>query len=327
MQGEPLYAFPLGQGKKKVMMWSQMHGNESTTTKALWDLVNFLLSGADLAQTLMAQCRLMIVPMLNPDGALAYTRENANGVDLNRDAQDLTQPESRAIRQLFDRFLPDHCFNLHDQRTLFGAGASGRPATISFLSPACDASRKLGPNRKVAMQIIAAMDARLQTIIPGQVGRFDDSFNANCIGDTFQMAGVPTLLFEAGHQGSDYQREDSREFMFQALLAALETIALDGHQAFSVEDYFRIPENEKRFYDIILLRPESVDPKLEGRKVGIRYREELRSGKIEFVPEVVAIGALEGHFAHLELETLDSKDFGPESVREDIVKLIQEFEN
>jgi murein tripeptide amidase MpaA len=30
------------------------------------------------------------IPMLNPDGAALYTRENANKVDLNRDSQ-LTQ--------------------------------------------------------------------------------------------------------------------------------------------------------------------------------------------------------------------------------------------
>jgi murein tripeptide amidase MpaA len=38
--------------------------------------------------------------MLNPDGAKTYTRENANKVDLNRDSQDLTQPESKILRKL-----------------------------------------------------------------------------------------------------------------------------------------------------------------------------------------------------------------------------------
>jgi len=312
----------MGHGKKKVLMWSQMHGNESTTTKAVWDLVNFLLSGEALAGMLLDQCSLMIVPMLNPDGALAYTRENYSGVDLNRDAQALTQPESRAIRRLFESFGPGHCFNLHDQRSLFGAGSSGRPATISFLSPASDGSRSLTPNRKEAMEIIAAMDARLQSMIPGQVGRFDDSFNANCIGDAFQMSGVPTILFEAGHYGLDYQRERSREFMFHALLTALETIALDGPYTFSVEDYFRIPENQKLFFDILVHRPGLINPGLEGQKVGIRYREELNGGEVAFVPEVAEIGPLGGYFAHRDFETIDSKDLESQSIREKIVKLL-----
>jgi hypothetical protein len=39
--------------------------------------------------------------------------------------------------------------------------------------------------------------------IPGQVSRFDDGFNINCIGDKFQ-SHVPTILFEAGHFQDDY---------------------------------------------------------------------------------------------------------------------------
>ena len=58
--------------------------------------------------------------MLNPDGATLYTRANANAVDLNRDSQDLTQPARRVLRATFERFKPDYCFNLHDQRTIFG---------------------------------------------------------------------------------------------------------------------------------------------------------------------------------------------------------------
>jgi hypothetical protein len=39
----------------------------------------------------------------------------------------------------------------------------------------------------------------LQRYIPGQIGRFDDSFNL--VLEYFQAMGVPTLLFEAGHFG------------------------------------------------------------------------------------------------------------------------------
>jgi hypothetical protein len=47
-----------------------------------------------------------------------YTRLNANEVDLNRDSQNLTQPESKVLREIFDLFQPHYCFNLHDQRTI-----------------------------------------------------------------------------------------------------------------------------------------------------------------------------------------------------------------
>jgi murein tripeptide amidase MpaA len=90
----PIYSYTIGTGKTKILLWSQMHGNESTTTKALLDLLLFLNSGTKEAQVFLSHFTLLCFPILNPDGALAYTRENANGIDLNRDAQNLSQPES-----------------------------------------------------------------------------------------------------------------------------------------------------------------------------------------------------------------------------------------
>jgi hypothetical protein len=48
-----------------------------------------------------------IVPTLNPDGYVAFTRENANGVNLNRDGLAETQPETRAFFALLDAVHPD----------------------------------------------------------------------------------------------------------------------------------------------------------------------------------------------------------------------------
>ena len=98
VNGVVINAFKLGAGNKKILMWSQMHGNESTTTKALCDMFKFLGSKEPLAHTILKHCTLMIVPILNPDGATVYTRENINKIDLNRDAKNLSQPESRALR-------------------------------------------------------------------------------------------------------------------------------------------------------------------------------------------------------------------------------------
>ena len=38
--GKPIHIIGLGKGKTKILAWSQMHGNESTTTKAVFDLLN-----------------------------------------------------------------------------------------------------------------------------------------------------------------------------------------------------------------------------------------------------------------------------------------------
>tara|TARA_R110002012_G_scaffold30859_1_gene93250 strand:- start:5247 stop:6350 length:1104 start_codon:yes stop_codon:yes gene_type:complete len=326
VNGADILAFKMGSGDKKVLMWSQMHGNESTTTKAVWDMVNFLQSNEPLAKTILKECTLMILPMLNPDGAEIYTRENANKVDLNRDAKSLTQPESMAFRKLFESFQPDFCFNLHDQRTLFSAGETNKPATVSFLSPSSNKERHITPSREVGMKLIVAMNTMLQDLVPGQVGRYDDGFNDNCIGDTLQMLGVPTILFEAGHYPKDYEREKTRELIFLSIVEALKTIATDKINDFKTGDYFSIPENDKLFFDVLVYNPDIVNTEFEaGHSVGIRYKEVLVHEKIVFRPEIAEIGPLTGFYGHQTLECIDSKDFGFPSTQKEILNLLLRF--
>ncbi|MHA7862857.1 M14 family metallopeptidase [Flagellimonas marinaquae] len=328
VKGIALHAFSLGKGPKKILMWSQMHGNESTTTKAVWDMVNFLDSEDKMAVEILQKCTLMVVPMLNPDGAAAYTRENNNEIDLNRDAKNLSQPESISLRQLFDAFQPDFCFNLHDQRTLFSAGQNNRPATVSFLSPASNPERDITPNREMAMKLIVAMNRRLQKIIPGQVGRYDDGFNDNCVGDTFQMLGVPTVLFEAGHFPNDYEREKTREFIFISLVEALLTIAKEEIDMFKTDDYFSIPNNYKLFFDVLVKNPKLVNEAFATEQsVGIRFKEVLDGKTIVFRPEIAEIGVLEGFYGHQTIECIDTKDFGFSSEQQEILDLLREFKN
>jgi len=136
----PIHTLQLGVGKTRVLMWSQMHGNESTTTKAIFDV---LLAFQD--------------EDLPPDGAHLYTRNNANDVDLNRDSQTQSQPESVVLKELFERFNPDICFNLHGQRTIFGFEDTGAPSVLSFLSPSADSDRSITLSRKRSMSIITSI--------------------------------------------------------------------------------------------------------------------------------------------------------------------------
>ena len=291
---ETIYALTFGSGPKKILMWSQMHGNESTTTKALFDIFNFLNSEHDLAKSILSSCTIKVIPILNPDGAKAYTRLNANGIDLNRDAQNLSQPESNVLKTVFNAFKPDFCFNLHGQRTIFSAGKTNRPATVSFLAPAQDQQCTITGNRKRAMEIIAVMNANLQLQIPNQVGLYDDAFNNNCVGDTFQSHNIPTLLFEAGHYKNDYSRDLVRSYVFQSLLVAIQYIASVDVEGTAYKPYFDIPMNEKLFYDIIIRNSETND-------IGILYEERLIDGGITFVPKIEKISDLSAFYAHKEL--------------------------
>ncbi|MFT7429260.1 MAG: murein tripeptide amidase MpaA, partial [Nonlabens sp.] len=111
-----IYGLKIGSGKVKILAWSQMHGNESSTTRAICEL----LRSSDL-EHMLENIELYIIPILNPDGADNWTRVNANNVDLNRDAVLLSQPESIVLRKVFDDFQPHYCFNLHGQRSIYGS--------------------------------------------------------------------------------------------------------------------------------------------------------------------------------------------------------------
>jgi len=188
-----------------------MHGNESTGTKAVIDLLNYLYSSQDQITTqILSKCTIKIIPILNPDGAEYYTRENAYKVDLNRDAVDRKAKESKLLRRILEEFSPDFCFNLHDQKTVFGVEGTKNPATISFLAPSEYVTRKVTPARKRTMNIIIAMNSLLQQIIPNHVGRYTDVFYPTATGDNFQKLGFFTILIESGHYKDDYQRERVR---------------------------------------------------------------------------------------------------------------------
>ncbi len=309
VQKRDIESIDLGSGNTRILMWSQMHGNESTTTKAVLDLISFLNAGSDLAVLILEACTIRILPMLNPDGALAYTRVNANEVDLNRDAQERTQPESEVLREAYQNFKPHFCFNLHDQRTIFNVGDTNKPATVSFLAPASDPERSVSKNRAVAMKLIVAMNNELQRFIPGQVGRYDDGFNENCVGDTFQMLNTPTILFEAGHYPDDYEREQTRYYIFLALMKALQVVANDETDAYSLDSYLDIPENNKLFLDVIIHHLETINPSYKaGDSAGILYVETLVENKIEFVPKLEKIGDLSGFFGHKTYNCLSVND-------------------
>jgi len=303
VQGKPIYKYVIGAGKIKIYLWSQMHGNESTTTKGLFDFLNLLHCNSDLANDLLNNFTFCCIPMLNPDGAKLYTRANANEVDLNRDSQNLTQPESKVLRAVFEEFKPDYCYNLHDQRTIFGVADTGKPATMSFLAPSYNDECEINETRQRAINLIAGINDVLQKFIPGQVGRFDDSFNINCIGDTFQYLGVPTVLFEAGHFPNDYQREVTREYVFIALLTSFTILSENVIEVNRTADYLNIPQNKVVFYDFIYKKVKiNYDGIEKITSFASQYKEELIDGKICFNAYISKIGELDDYFGHVEYD-------------------------
>lgn len=295
----PIYSLSIGRGPVKILIWSQMHGNESTSTKAIFDCLSYLHK---IDSTLLSLFKLKIIPILNPDGANAYSRTNHNNIDLNRDSVNLSQPESILLRELYNDFKPDFCFNMHDQRTIYSLD-NNKSSIISFLAPSADLEKTETEARTKSMSVISYVYTKMNNIIPGNIGRYNDDFNINCVGDSFQSFNTPTILFESGHILQDYQREISRKFVCFSLIYALEFISQNNFSSY--KEYYNIPENRTQLCDIKISNIKQKElSKYKTTDLSIMYYESFNSSKeiIEFIPEIKEYGNFLNMSGHLELD-------------------------
>lgn len=299
-KGKPIYKVRIGKGKIKVLLWSQMHGNESTATRAMLDLLNLFNKEKSLSQSLLEHMTIDYIPQLNPDGADAYTRRNAMQLDINRDYNQSATPEMRTIKELVTANVYKCLFNLHDQRTIFSVTNVNKPATLSFLSPVISSKRELTTNREYAMSIIIEMISNLSEFTKVNIAKFTDEYYPNATGDNFQKL-FPTILIESGHSPNDYDRNKTREFTAFAILFGLLGLTKDLDHKKSIADYNKIPVNEQRALDIIY---KNIAISNNNEKyitdLGIQYEEVLnkKENKIDFVAKIHEIGDLSHSFGH-----------------------------
>ena len=252
IEGRKLSLISIGSGKTNVFLWSQMHGDEPTATQAIFDILNFLDSDdfEDEKQDILKSCTLHFLPMLNPDGAEVYQRRNRLGIDINRDALDLQSPESQVLKAVRDSLDADFGFNLHDQSTYYNAERTEKPATISYLAPAYNYEKEINDVRADAMKVIVFMNEVIQKYAPGQVGRYNDDFEPRAFGDNIQKWGTSTILIESGGYPEDVEKQEIRKLNYVSILSAIYTIAKGNYKDIPLDDYDKIPENDRKLFDL-----------------------------------------------------------------------------
>ncbi len=125
--GRPLPYWVIGQGEETVLVFGGIHGDELTSSELAFDFLIFALENQDKLQGR----RLVIAPLVNPDGFLSGSRNNARNVDLNRNfpannwmvvgsrsrstsgLHPRSEPETRFLLFLIDRFAPRRAVALH----------------------------------------------------------------------------------------------------------------------------------------------------------------------------------------------------------------------
>jgi hypothetical protein len=127
VEGAPITAIHLGAAnpanppRLRVLVTAGVHGNEACGPAAALSLMERILAHPELA----AAIELTVIPVVNPTGFAAVTRDNSSGLDLNRHFGDVNEPiEARLVRRIFASQRFDLAVDLHlanDSRSGFFA--------------------------------------------------------------------------------------------------------------------------------------------------------------------------------------------------------------
>lgn len=124
--GRELRAHILGQGSEVTMIFAAVHGNETATPY----LVHQLRAHLKRHPEWLRGRRIVLVPVMNPDGLQVRRRVNANGVDINRNypgtwrlprggerfrpgKSPASEPEAQAMIQLTNKYRPRKIVSIH----------------------------------------------------------------------------------------------------------------------------------------------------------------------------------------------------------------------
>lgn len=191
-----------------ILYLTQQHGNEQLTTEGALEFVKHL--GTGKTKGVLDGVNILIVPMLNPDGAMGdvdfpldgyiadggrtLTRANATGTDLNRDHVAKIQPETQALHQnVLQAYNVDYMIDLHHQGTQ--SERDGQLVSGSILyptTPNADPSVVEGSKRLGAV-VFDAVDSTGWGHLGRYVGGSAETISRNGIAVEY---GISTLLFE-----------------------------------------------------------------------------------------------------------------------------------
>lgn len=298
VEGREIFLISIGNGKKKIFCWSQMHGDEPTATLAVFDIFNFFLaenSYEEFKRILLQNVTLFFIPMLNPDGTELFQRRNLNQIDLNRDAVKLQAPESKILFSVFNKIKPDFGFNLHDQERTYSVGHTGKPSTISFLAPPYDAAKSINEKRANAMSLIGEQFTILSQFIPGHISRYTDDYEPRAFGDRFAGLNSSIVLIESGGWRGDREKDLLRKINFISLLTSFKCIAEESYLVEPIDIYDSILQNENLMMDFIIRnvfvnqegKDYTVDIAINYEEISInKYRDFYYKAKIEDIGDL-----------------------------------------
>jgi protein MpaA len=198
--GRPLMLRILGEGRDTTFVMAAIHGDEPAGIALVDELTDHLRRNPELLEGR----RVVLLPIANPDGVAAKTRENVRGVDLNRNFEaanrenngangyrPLSEPESWALRAVIREYDPSRIVSIHQPLNCIDYDGPGR-ALASRMAQQCHLEvKKLGAR-------------------PGSLGSY-----------TGETLGIPTITLELPPTASNLSDAALWGAYGRALLAAI----------------------------------------------------------------------------------------------------------
>lgn len=253
-----------------ILFLTQQHGNEQLTTEGALEFMKHL--GTNKTKGLLENVNVLIIPMLNADGAMGdvnfsledyladgdrhLTRYNANEVDLNREHAKATsemEPEARVLHEnVFAKYNIDYMIDLHHQGTL--SETEGELVSGSMLYPTNENVKPevLEKSKRLGAVVYNAIENTGWGHIGKYVGGSGENIGRNGAAVRYDIS---TLLFEMRGM-SDHYREDyalgqkSNGYLIKQTIvtldAAVRAIADDSIDTVDASFWDTLPEQTNR---------------------------------------------------------------------------------
>jgi predicted deacylase len=125
-----MYSFGAVEGRRPVLVMGAIHGNETSSADVSRGLLADLMKDAAAPGDGVRGVPIVVIPVANPDGFAAGTRQNANKIDINRNfpsrnfnertgrkfhggAQAASEPETTALMTTIERLRPRLIVTVH----------------------------------------------------------------------------------------------------------------------------------------------------------------------------------------------------------------------
>jgi len=202
VQGRPIMCTVLGQGQDVTLIMATIHGNEPAGTPLVQKLTDYLQS----KPSLLTGRKVVLLPLVNPDGMANNSRYNARSVDLNRNfaaanrqnnAQNgyvpLSEPEAGAIASVIRQYSPDRIVSIHQPLTCIDYDGPAW-ALASHLAQHCDLPiRKLGA-QSGSLGSYAGLSMHIPTITV-ELPRDADQYDRDYLWQQYGSALVAAVIY------------------------------------------------------------------------------------------------------------------------------------